>query len=113
MYRESFLLRGVVLFHEGVDIWAAFQGPTLSREDAVTLFALLLHKEPKISHLFQFVPFSREVFSLPVWLAVVYLGTNVISIWLNCYWFGKMIVTVLKRFKKPGMGGKRTDVKVD
>ncbi|PQE09596.1 TLC domain-containing protein [Rutstroemia sp. NJR-2017a WRK4] len=96
-----------------IDIWTAFQGPTLSKEDAETLFALLLHKEPEISQLFQFVPFSQEAFSLPIWLARVNLGTNVILIWLNCYWFGKMIGTVLKRFKEPGMGGKRTDVKVD
>ncbi|PQE07490.1 hypothetical protein CJF30_00007226 [Rutstroemia sp. NJR-2017a BBW] len=94
-----------------IDIWTAFQGPTFGDGYLATVLAILLYPEMEILQSFRFAPLLREGFFLPVWLAGVYLGTNVILIWLNCYWFGKMIVAVLKRFKKPGMGGKRTDVK--
>jgi len=39
--------------------------------------------------------------SVPVWLAVTYLGSNVILNTLNFYWFGKMIEAVRKRFTGP------------
>ncbi|KAI9857492.1 MAG: hypothetical protein M1813_008242 [Trichoglossum hirsutum] len=35
---------------------------------------------------------------VPVWLAITYLGSNVILNTLNFYWFGKMIEAVRKRF---------------
>lgn len=41
--------------------------------------------------------------SVPVWLAVTYLGSNVILNTLNFYWFGKMIEAVRKRFVGPAM----------
>jgi TLC domain len=37
---------------------------------------------------------------VPIWLAVTYLGSNVVLNSLNFYWFGKMIETVRKRFEK-------------
>lgn len=48
---------------------------------------------------------------VPVWLAVVYLGSNIVLNTLNFYWFGKMIETVRSRFRDPnkaaggGVGG--------
>jgi hypothetical protein len=43
---------------------------------------------------------------VPVWLAVVYLGSNVILNSLNFYWFGKMIETVRSRFQEPRKGSR-------
>ena len=38
---------------------------------------------------------------IPVWLAITYLGSNVILNTLNFFWFGKMIDAVKKRFTTP------------
>lgn len=35
---------------------------------------------------------------VPVWLASVYLASNIVLNSLNFYWFGKMIETIRKRF---------------
>lgn len=37
-------------------------------------------------------------YMVPMWLAVVYLGCNIVLNTLNFYWFGKMIETIKKRF---------------
>lgn len=37
-------------------------------------------------------------YMVPMWLAVVYLGSNIVLNTLNFYWFGKMIETIKKRF---------------
>lgn len=42
---------------------------------------------------------------VPVWLAIVYLGSNVVLNTLNFYWFGKMIETVRSRFRDPQKKG--------
>ena len=42
--------------------------------------------------------FARED-QVPVWMAVVYLTSNIILNTLNFYWFGKMIETIRKRFQ--------------
>jgi len=42
--------------------------------------------------------FARED-RVPVWLASVYLASNVVLNTLNFYWFGKMIETIRKRFQ--------------
>jgi hypothetical protein len=39
--------------------------------------------------------------SVPVWLAVCYLGANLTLNGLNWFWFGKMIETIRKRFDPP------------
>ena len=36
---------------------------------------------------------------VPVWLAVVYLGSNIVLNSLNFYWFGKMLEAFRKRFR--------------
>ncbi|RDW88152.1 hypothetical protein BP6252_00184 [Coleophoma cylindrospora] len=38
---------------------------------------------------------------IPLWLALTYLGSNVILNTLNFFWFAKMIETVRKRFQPP------------
>ena len=38
---------------------------------------------------------------VPSWLAMVYLGSNIVLNTLNFYWFGKMIETVQSRFREP------------
>jgi TLC domain len=35
---------------------------------------------------------------VPIWLALTYLGSNIVLNTLNFYWFGKMIETLRKRF---------------
>lgn len=48
---------------------------------------------------------------VPMWLAVVYLGSNVVLNTLNFYWFGKMIETIKKRFTevKGAKGGREKE----
>ena len=43
-----------------------------------------------------------------MWLAMTYLGSNVVLNSLNFYWFGKMIETVRKRFDKKGPSDAKT-----
>lgn len=38
---------------------------------------------------------------VPLWLGIIYVGSNVILNALNFYWFGKMIETIRKRFEPP------------
>ena len=45
--------------------------------------------------------FAGEYF-VPTWLAVVYLGANIVLNTLNFYWYGKMIETIKKRFTEAG-----------
>ena len=40
--------------------------------------------------------------AVPVWLALTYLGSNMLLHSLNFYWFAKMIETVRKRFQERG-----------
>ena len=45
--------------------------------------------------------YAGEYF-VPTWLAVVYLGANIVLNTLNFYWYGKMIETIKKRFTEAG-----------
>jgi hypothetical protein len=47
--------------------------------------------------------------AVPVWLAGIYLVTNILLNTLNFYWFGRMIETVMKRFRE--IPGKEKDKK--
>ncbi|KAF8543095.1 TLC domain-containing protein [Trichophaea hybrida] len=44
-------------------------------------------------------PYAGKV--VPLWLAIVYLGSNLILNGLNYYWFSRMVQTVTARFKTP------------
>ena len=46
-------------------------------------------------------PTSPGTMVVPQWLAMVYLGSNIVLNTLNFYWFGKMIETVQSRFREP------------
>jgi len=46
--------------------------------------------------------------SLPAWLALSYLASNIVLNVLNFYWFAKMIETLRKRFEPP-LGTKREE----
>jgi len=45
--------------------------------------------------------------TLPMWLVIVYLGSNTILNFLNMYWFTKMIQALRKRFQPPNSIPKR------
>ena len=49
---------------------------------------------------------------VPIWLAWVYLVSNIVLNTLNFYWFGKMIETVRKRFREPRDGRKEREKQV-
>jgi hypothetical protein len=42
---------------------------------------------------------NLNTLSLPIWLIILYLGSNTVLNFLNLYWFSKMIRTVRNRFK--------------
>ena len=81
------------------DVWAALQAPSplnpsvpVTVPDAATKPALDANTE--------IMRFAGKQ-HVPVWLAITYLGSNLVLNTLNFYWFGKMIETVRKRFQKP------------
>ncbi|KAL8704315.1 MAG: hypothetical protein Q9201_002537 [Fulgogasparrea decipioides] len=82
------------------DCWAALHVSTTNTSD------VLLGKggdelgsvPTGIPDLMQYHPQLEDI---PTWLALTYLGSNVVLNTLNFYWFGKMIETVKKRFRTP------------
>ena len=77
------------------DVWAAIQTPgTLTSAANVTMAATQKSVNPNS----EIMRFAGEK-TVPVWLAVTYLGSNIVLNTLNFYWFGKMIETVKKRFQ--------------
>ena len=78
------------------DVWAAIQTPgTLT---AVAKNATMAATERSVNANSEVMRFAGEK-TVPVWLAVTYLGSNIVLNTLNFYWFGKMIETVKKRFQ--------------
>ena len=78
------------------DVWAAIQTPgTLT---AVAKNATMAATERSVNANSEIMRFAGEK-AVPVWLAVTYLGSNIVLNTLNFYWFGKMIETVKKRFQ--------------
>lgn len=47
----------------------------------------------------QVMKFANHTMTIPIWLALTYLGSNLVLHSLNFYWFGRMIETVRKRFE--------------
>ena len=77
------------------DVWAALH------------YDPLTHPQP--SSVYTPAPESGEMlmqyaggYFVPTWLAVVYLGANIVLNTLNFYWYGKMIETIKKRFTEVG-----------
>jgi hypothetical protein len=78
------------------DIFGVYANPPPSAP--VDLIAAeALSGEKMIAH-----PFAGK--EVPLWLAVVYLGSNLTLNGLNYYWFLRMIQTVSARFKTPAKG---------
>ena len=46
---------------------------------------------------------KEEGIPVPLWLAMAYLGSNLVLNSLNFYWFYRMILTVAKRFTVPAV----------
>lgn len=53
--------------------------------------------------------FVTDPAPIPIWLAVVYIGSNLTLNSLNWYWFFKMITAVRKRFEAPKTDEKEVD----
>ena len=76
------------------DVWAALQAPRpLSASNTTAMIDNAVSDPVSETMMFAGPEF------VPVWLAVVYLGSNIVLNTLNFYWFGKMIDTVRKRFQ--------------
>ena len=86
------------------DVWAALHFDPLTRSSKAIF-------EPDAESA-DIMRFAGE-YSMPAWLAVVYLSSNVVLNTLNFYWFGKMIETIKKRFveSKDKKGGRKREEK--
>ncbi|KAF4122385.1 TLC domain [Geosmithia morbida] len=61
-----------------------------------------------------FMAFADYEFTVPVWAALAYLGSNLTLNSLNFYWFVKMVSAVRKRFQpSKGVSEPVTEVEVD
>ncbi|KAL8976469.1 MAG: hypothetical protein Q9177_006851 [Variospora cf. flavescens] len=85
---------------------------TLSNDDNPTGIPEMLAQRHMTGKegIMRFQPSPSSIDNIPTWLALTYLGSNVVLNTLNFYWFGKMIETVKKRFRAPpsaGKGGKK------
>ncbi|RKF83185.1 putative TLC domain-containing protein C17A2.02c [Golovinomyces cichoracearum] len=86
------------------DIWAAINhdhqsnslnfGHTTS-DTAVNHDLLSKHSSPLD---YQLMRFSEDQY-VPIWLSLIYLGSNLILNFLNFFWFRQMIKTIRKRFR--------------
>lgn len=86
------------------DVWAALHYDSLTRSSKAVF-------EPEAGSA-EIMRFAGD-YSMPAWLAVVYLSSNVVLNTLNFYWFGKMIETIKKRFaeSKDKKGGRKREDK--
>lgn len=53
--------------------------------------------------------YAKEAGPLPIWLAAIYLASNITLNTLNIFWFGKMIKAVQKRFEPGAKDYKKED----
>ncbi|RKF79617.1 putative TLC domain-containing protein C17A2.02c [Golovinomyces cichoracearum] len=91
--------------HVFQDIWAAINhdhqsnslnfGHTTS-DTAVNHDLLSKHSSPPLDY--QLMRFSKDQ-HVPLWLSLIYLGSNLILNFLNFFWFRQMIKTIRKRFR--------------
>ncbi|KAI9761543.1 MAG: SWI/SNF complex component snf12 [Chaenotheca gracillima] len=76
------------------DVWSALQTPGAAPATTLTPDQLNLQSRSD-SEIMRFA--GPQL--VPAWLAITYLGSNIVLNTLNFYWFGKMIETVRKRFQ--------------
>ena len=71
------------------DVWAALHYDPITRSSKAVF-------EPEAGSA-EIMRFAGD-YPMPAWLAIVYMGSNIVLNTLNFYWFGKMIETIKKRF---------------
>lgn len=80
------------------DVWAALQAPgPLAPSNPGNPASVTEPAPDPTSEIMRYAG-KQEV---PFWLAITYLGSNIVLNTLNFYWFGKMIETVRRRFQGP------------
>ena len=87
------------------DCWAALH---LSSSKPTGIPAMLEESVPAKGEIMRFHPSPEDI---PTWLAVTYLGSNILLNTLNFYWFGKMIETVKSRFEPQDQGKEKKEEK--
>lgn len=89
------------------DIFGAYANPPPATGMDMLLVQDALVDAKVVSH-------PYEGMEVPLWLAAVYLGSNLTLNGLNFWWFSRMIVTVASRFKSPEkVEGKRENILVE
>ena len=92
------------------DVWAILQmnsvpaSRDLHSSTANSIFVprdgqLCAGKQSCVEAQSEVMKFAHNQAIIPMWLALTYLGSNLILHSLNFYWFGRMIETVRKRFE--------------
>ena len=86
------------------DVWAALHYDPLTRSSKAIF-------EPEADSA-EIMRFAGD-YSMPAWLAFIYLSSNVVLNSLNFYWFSKMIETIKKRFdeSRDKKGGRKREDK--
>ncbi|KAI9674143.1 MAG: hypothetical protein M1817_001961 [Caeruleum heppii] len=83
------------------DVWAALHQPVGYRYEGGPGNATSLASHQSLTKSADDLMRFTTVQVVPKWLAVTYLGSNIVLNTLNFYWFGKMIEAVRKRFQTP------------
>lgn len=79
-----------------IDMWAAIQSPgstPLSGNYTAATTKLVTDAENEV------MKYASANTTIPAWLALSYLGSNIVLNSLNFYWFTKMVEAVKKRFR--------------
>jgi hypothetical protein len=77
-----------------IDMWHAVRaGPTMPLASASPANASIAYGNEDI------MMFAKDATPIPVWLALVYVISNIVLNGLNIHWFFKMIAAVRKRFE--------------
>lgn len=87
------------------DIWAAlhYQPPVdkidlkLINSDTVDTTGIASKRTSDSIHQLHLMGYSNSQY-VPIWLSLIYLGSNLVLNFLNFYWFRLMITTLRKRF---------------
>ncbi|TQS36441.1 hypothetical protein Golomagni_03111 [Golovinomyces magnicellulatus] len=91
--------------HVFQDVWAAINHDHVSNslnfghitsDTAVNHDLLSKHSNSPLHY--QLMRFSEDQY-VPIWLSLIYLGSNLVLNFLNFFWFRQMIKTIQKRFR--------------
>lgn len=75
------------------DVWSALNTPTIDLETAKSPSVFAYRNAAGIN-----TTGNSQDMKLPMWLVILYLGSNTLLNFLNIYWFSKMITAMRKRF---------------